>query len=341
MRLAHEIMKVDDRVSFVLRNEVKNPLILFSISSLRQAFEGWIPKLHGAMKRCLELNRNNDANNSKIDLTHFLHEPSFADVSYLTQMCFDCGVYGLKGMESLLHVSCDAISNEKTSRTSSVVEDNTEMTDAAQSKDNVSSIAVPKTSEIVKEDEAYECDSSSLVEGFEATDESTKAGYSDECASHIDEPIPPSISTNVMEESCQERVRKSDSEDVVETNCDIVEQLEVSPDDNKITQHKSCDISATSLEEMSSNASSARKSQATFYSVPKCEPLCGLCENGTAFYGKDNESSVEQENDIIRSKFLAYYFFLLDVKQLRRTLFMSRGDRRKTWNAFVECLSGM
>lgn len=293
------------------------------------------------MKSCLELNRINDANNSKIDMTYFLDERSFADVSYLTQMCFDCGVYGLKGMESLLDVSCDAISSEKTSsRTSSVVEDNTEMTDVAQSKDDISSIVVPKTSETVKEDEARECDSSSLVEGFKANDASTdlEVGYS---ASHIDEPVPPSISTNVVEKSCQGSVLKSDSGDVVEINCDIVEQLEVSPDDTDRTQHKSSDTSATSLEEISSNASSARKSQATFYSVAKRESMCGLCENEIVFCGKDNESSVEQENDSIRSKFLAYYFFLLDVKQLRRTLFMSRGDRRKTWNAFVECLSGM
>lgn len=291
------------------------------------------------MKSCLELNHNNDANNSKIDLIYFLDKPSFANVSYLTQMCFDCGVYGLKGMESLRDVSCDAISSDKTSsRTSSVVEDNTEVTDVAQSKDDVSSIVVPKTSETVKEDEAYECDSSSLVEGFEATGESIKAGYS---ASHIDEPIPSSISTNMMEESCQGSALKSDSGDVVEINCDIVEQLEVLPDDTNRTQRKSSDISAPSLDEVSSNTSSARKSQATLYSVPNCEPLCGLCDNGTAFCGKDTDSSVEQENDSIRSKFLAYYFFLLDIKQLRRTLFLSRGDRRKTWDAFVECLSGM
>ena len=285
------------------------------------------------MKSCLELNRINDANNSKIDLTYFLDEPSFADVSYLTQMCFDCGVYGLKGMESLLDVSCDAISSEKTSSlTSSVVEDNTEMTDVAQSKDDISSIVVPKTSETVKEYEAHECDSSSLVEGFKANDASTEAGYS---ASHIDESVPPSISTIVVEESCQGSALKSDSGDIVEINCDIVEQLEVSPDDTDGTQHKSSDLSATSLDEISSNVSSARKS------VSKKEPMYGLCENGIAFCGKDNESSVEQENDSIRSKFLAYYFFLLDVKQLRRTLFMSKGDRRQTWKAFVECLSGM
>jgi len=321
---------------------VKNPLILFSISSLRQAFEEWIPKLHAAMKSCLQLNINSDANNTKIDLKYFLDEPSFADVSYLTRMCFDCGVYGLKGIESLLDASCDAISSEKaSSRTSSVVEDNIEMTDASNSKDDVSSIVVSETSEKVKEDEARVCDSSSLVEGHEATDESTQAGSSDEFASHIDKPIPPSISTNVMEESCKGSTLKINPADVVDVNRDFVEQLEVSADDINGTRHKSSDISATTLEEISSNASSARKSQATFHSTPNCEPICGLCENGTAFCDSNIESSVEQENDSIRAKFLAYYFFLLDVKQLRRTFFMSRGDRRKTWNTFVECLSGM
>ena len=316
---------------------MKNPVVLFSISSLRQAFEEWIPKLHAAMKSCLELNINNDANNTKIDLKYFLDEPSFADVSYLTRMCFDCRVYGLKGMESLLDVSCDAISSEKaSSRTSSLVEDNIEMNDASNSKDDVSSIVVPNSAETVNEDEAHECNSSSLHEGFKATDESTQAASPNECALHIDEPIPPSVSTNVMEGSGL----KSESEDV-EINCDIVEQLEVSSDDTNRTQHNSSDICATSLEEISSNASSARKSQAAFHLAPNCEPVYGLCENGTAFCGSDIASCVEQENDSTRAKFLAYYFFLLDVNQLRRTLFLSRGDRRKTWNTFIECMSGM
>ena len=288
------------------------------------------------MKSCLELNNNNDGNNSKIDLQYFLDAPSFADVSYLTRMCFDCGVYGLKGMESLLDISCDAISNEKTSPpTSSVVEDNIEMTDVIYSKDYASSVVVSDSSETVKEDEVHECDSSSLVEDFEATDESKQAGSPGECASHVDESTSPSSRT-VAEESCKGDSLNIDSD----VNPDIVEQLEVSPDDINRTQHESSGISATSLDEMSGNTSSARKIQATFHSKPDCELMCELCKNGTAFWGNDTENSVEQENDSTRAKFLAYYFFLLDVKQLRRTLFMSRGDRRKTWNTFVECLSG-
>ena len=290
------------------------------------------------MKSCLELNNNSDTNNPKIDLKYFLDEPSFADVSYLTRMCFDCGVYGLKGMESFLDVFYDAISSEKTSScASSVVEDNIEMTDATNSRDDVSGIVAHNSAETVKKDEARECDSSSLVEGFEATDESKQAGSPDECTSHGDETIHPSISTNVAEEGGKGSTFKCDSD----VNRDIVELLEVSPDDINRTQNEISDISATSLEELSSNASSAGKGQATFLSTPNCPPTCGLCKSGTAFCGNDSESSVEQENDNTRSKFLANYFFLLDVKQLRRTLFMSRGDRRKTWNTLVECLSGM
>lgn len=288
------------------------------------------------MKSCLELNNNNDGSNSKIDLEYFLDGPSFADVSYLTRMCFDCGVYGLKGMESLLDVSCDAMSNEKTSPpTSSVVGDNIEMTDVIYSKDYASSVVVSNSSETVKEDEVHECDSTSLVEGFEATDETKQAGSPVECTSQVDESTSPSSRT-VAEESCKGDPLKIDSD----VNPDSVEQLEVSPVDINRTQHESSGISATSLDEMSGNTSSARKIQATFHSKPDCEPMCELCKNGTAFWGNDTENSVEQENDSTRAKFLACYFFLLDVKQLRRTLFMSRGDRRKTWNTFVECLSG-
>ena len=320
---------------------MKNPLVLFSISSLCQAFEEWIPKLHGAMKSCLELNKSNEGNNATIDLKYFLDGMAFADVSYLARMCFDCGVYGLEGMESLQDVSSDAISNAKTSSSSSLmVHDNAEMTDLKNLKDGESNVLLSNSSETVMEHELEKCDSSSSHEGIETmTDELTEAGSSDGSTSHSDAPTSSSISTNVEEESCKGNTLDSDSKEelgvvVVEVNGDIVKPQKVSPRGVNGSLDKSTNITFSLHDVISKNA----------LSTPNCEPICGLCQNGSAFCRRDNgefntQISTQEEDDSIRSKFLAYYFFVLDVKQLRRTLFMSRGDRRRTWKTFVDCLS--
>ncbi len=321
---------------------MKNPLVLFSISSLRRAFEEWIPKLHGAMKSCLELNRNIEANDTKIDLKYFLDGPAFADVSYLARMCFDCGVYGLEGMESLQDVSCDATSSAKTSSSSClVVQDNAEMTDLNNLKDDELNVLLSNASETVMEHGLDKSGPSSSHEDIETTDASTEAGFSQELTSESDAPTSYSISTNVEEGSCKGNTLDSDSKEElgvavnVEVNGDVVQPLKASPHEVNEMLHKSTNNTSSLHNKISSNG----------HSAPNCEPICWLCKNGTAFCRRDigevdTESCAQQENDSIRSKFLAYYFFLLDVKQLRRTLFMSRGDRRKTWNTFVNCLSG-
>lgn len=320
---------------------MKNPLVLFSISSLRQAFEEWVPKLHGAMKSCLQLNKSNEGNNATIDLKYFLDGLAFADVSYLARMCFDCGVYGLEGMESLQDVSSDAISNAKTSSSSSLmVHDNTEMTDLKNLKDDELNVLLSNSSETVMKHELEKCDSSSSHDGIETmTDELTEAGFSDGSTSHSDAPTSSLISTNVEERSCKGDTLDSDSKEelnvaVVEKNGDIVEQQKVSLHGVNGSLNKSTNDTSSQHNEISSNA----------LSTPTCEPICGLCQNGTSFRRRDNgevntQISAQEKDDSVRSKFLAYYFFLLDVKQLRRTLFMSKGDRRKTWKTFVDCLS--
>ena len=78
---------------------MKNPAVLFSINSLCKTLEEWIPKLHAATKSCFELNANWKDSNAEIELKSFLNEDVFGNVSYLTQMCFDCGVYGLEGLK--------------------------------------------------------------------------------------------------------------------------------------------------------------------------------------------------------------------------------------------------
>lgn len=327
---------------------MKNPLVLFSISSLCRAFEEWIPKLHGATKSCLELNKNSDGNNTNIDLKYFLDGPAFADVSYLARMCFDCGVYGLEGMEPFQDVFCNATSSSETSSSGSlVVQDNAEVTDV---KDDISNVLESTALETVMEHEVDECTPSTSHEDVETTDESIQAGFSDGSTSHSDAATSPSISTNVDEESFKAKTLDSDSGDVlgnaaVDVNSGSVEPLKASPHEDSGTLYNSTDTSVFSHEELSSNPSLAQKKRSSLHSTPNCELICLQCKNGTAFCSIDigevnTESSAQQQIDSIRSKFLAFYFFLLDVKQLRRTLFMSRGDRRRTWNTFVDCLSG-
>ena len=86
----------------------------------------------------------------------------------------------------------------------------------------------------------------------------------------------------------------------------------------------------------------------TFRSQPvaKCERICQHCANKTAFFKPSdemddhNENSTQQQVDSHRARFLSYYFFLFDVKRLRRTLHFIKGDKRKTWSIFIDSLSG-
>lgn len=329
---------------------MKNPLILFSISSLCKAFEEWVPKLHAAMKSCLDLSKNHEGNNDNIDLKYFLDGPAFADVSYLARMCFDCGVYGLEGMESLQEVSCDGLSSAKQSSISSLeARENTEMTDLNNFKDGELNVLVSNSSDM--ELKFDKCDASSSHEGIVITEEPSEASISDGSTTHTEAVNSNSISTNVEEENCKGNTLNGDSTEipavtVVEVNSEIIEPPKITPHEVNATLPKYSNNTSSSHKEISSDVLSTNKSQeSSFNSAPNCEPICGLCKSRSAFFRSDigeanTESSTQHENDSIRSKFLAYYFFLLDVKQLRRTLFMSRGDRRMTWNTFVNCLSG-
>ena len=78
---------------------------------------------------------------------------------------------------------------------------------------------------------------------------------------------------------------------------------------------------------------------------------CQLCQTEYSFLHRhESETDVaisdlktHQENyfDMARSMFLSCYFFLLNVEQVRRTLYMSKGDRRRTWKTLLKCLQGL
>ena len=327
---------------------MKNPLVLFSISSLRQAFQKWIPKLHAAMKSCLEMNKNDDGNNTYLDLKYFLDEPAFADVAYLTRMCFDCGVYGIESMKCFEDMSCDVTGgNDNTSSSSSlVVHDNVEMTDEKDMKNGSLNHVLPNSLETATEHEIGGCNSSISQEGVDEADQTTRAGgsilQSDESRSLN--------CTNVHEENFKVKTSDSEAKEGLDTTSTDINNFGDEP--LTLSQHEvngealpNSKTDELSHEEATRNPSLPQRKQGSFNSATCCELVCLQCKDTTAFCRSpieevDKESSEQQENDRIRSKFLAYYFSLLDVKQLRRTLFMSRGDRRRTWKTFMDGLSG-
>ena len=336
------------------RSEVKNPVILFSITSLCHVFEEWIPKLHKAMKSCLELSMNDNETNTEISLKYFLKETAFEDVSYLAQMCFDCGVYGLEGLQSLEDFSNNKKTMRKTSSSGSLVEqENMQITDTGASKSYISDELVLNTSERALEQEFSECVPTSC--DVERRDESSQFHLSTDDAQasslHSDESTP-LISINVVEED-NFNVKMWDEDfgentldiPAVNTNNDTIASLNTSPHEVHRTMQNSADNTVSSLEEIPRDSLLAKDVSGGSGLGQSCEQMCWQCENGTAFCGRDNDKVrdkflLQQNIDSIRSRFLSYFFFLLDVKRLRCTLLMSRGDRRKSWRTFVDSISG-
>ena len=336
---------------------MKNPVILFSISSLCRTFEEWIPKLHEAMKSCIELNVNHDDSHTEIDLKSFLDGSAFDDVSYLAQMCFDCGVYGLEGLELL-----DDVYNQKKriSETSSngclLVQDTKEVTDEDISRDVSSDNVVSSASDKCVEGEFAKCIPISYESGerSEETKEADKLCSADTNTStpHTVASTPPSTSSGVMEEvnfnvkAFNEDPEENTLETAVDNgNSDSGDLLSTLAHDVNGTIQNHTDNDVSSHEVVSRNSLLSQSTISSLQSEQSCERKCWQCENESAFCRRDNgkvsdDSSVQQQDDSIRSRFLSYYFFLLDAKRLRRTLLMSRGDRGKTWRTFIDCLSG-
>jgi len=336
------------------RNEVKNPIILFSIRSLCQAFEDWIPKLHEAMKSCVELDVS--SRNGNIDLKSFLDGYAFDDVSYLAQMCFDCGIYGLEGLESL-----EGVYNVKTiSKASSngcvVVQDKKEISNVNISRDDNPDKIVSNTSETVVERQFTEHIPTSH-EGVEGIDESSQthlsSADSDVSSPNADASTSLFTSSTFTEEGnfnvkasnaySRESTMEIASDDV---NSDCIGTLKASPREANWTKQNSADNAVFSHEDISRNSSLGQKMISSLQSVQSCEQMCWQCESKTAFCRNysgrvSDKGPAQKEDDISRSRFLSFYFFLLDVKRLRRTLLMSKGDRQKTWRTFIDCLSGL
>lgn len=283
----------------------------------------------------------------------FMSGSAFHDVSYLTQMCFDCGVYGVEGLGSLE----DAHSQTKiTSKTvpDVVLQDSQEITDVGGSREGHSNEIASKTSETSVDHEFAECVPISR-EGVMGAGESNQVqlplGNADGFILDNDSSTSRSSNTEVKEGNSNEKASDEDSVettlplDVPDINSDCTEPLKASSHEENATVKTSTDSSISSHEEMFKHSLSAQDPTSSLHSAHSWEWVCRQCENKISFCKSDgmegtDETSAQMKNDNIRSRFLSYYFFLFDVKRLRRTLFMSKGDRRKTWGTFMDCLSG-
>ena len=329
---------------------MKNPVILFSIRSLCQTFEEWVPNLHKALKSCHELKASINGSDTAIALTTFLDASAFDDISYLTQMCFDCGVYGLEGLDAL----DDAHNQTKTANV--LGQDKEENINDGDSKDSNLGELTSSGSQAILQPETDVCAPTVSHGSTEGVAGSSQVDFSlantnafaidnDSSAScltkkEIEEGKPNEVASD---EGSEERIPPITVTDI---GVDRTEPKKVSPREVNVTTQNSVD-NISFPEEISEDTLLAQETTSSLKSAQSSDRVCSQCENNTAFCKSDSsmelkdngESCIQQTNDTIRSRFLSYYFFLLDVKRLRRTLLMSKGERRKTWSTFIHCLS--
>lgn len=327
---------------------MKNPVVLFSITSLCRVLGEWVPKLHEAMKSCLEMTDRDDSGSNDNGLKRFLSATAFEDVSYLAQMCFDCGVYGSEGLQTLVNVVRSKRTTSKTSLSGFPVEqDKSETTDVV----------------ILISDDADKAESNR--ESDQLASESIPTSHGDVRATKSSEGHLPSAGTNPSSLSTGEfsppSIRMSvvkdknfdaetaDEESGKNTLDTLGEDAKRQTDKplnrmlgalNKSPQ-SSVDETVSAPTEMSQNAMLSQDSSSGLQSLQRYERICVQCENGTTFFENNGEQVYDTNfNDETRSRFLSYHFWLMDVRRLRRTLLMSKGERKKTWSTFMDCLSG-
>lgn len=325
---------------------MKNPAVLFSINSLCKTLEEWIPKLHAATKSCFELNANWKDSNAESELRSFLNGDVFGNVSYLTQMCFDCGVYGLEGLKCVEDAQNVA---ENTNKLSS----NLEIQD---SKENAN---VEDPSECELDDIAFDAAPEQIPKVSESGSTPSRIGVESIGGSS---PIEvPSASENALatktdastsrSTSSESEEKKQELNDTSEDGGEVASAVPLSACDRDVVHRQNFVAETSASGSFPSNVEKPETVTAqsnTFRSQPvaKCERICQHCANKTAFFKPsdemedDNENSTQQQVDSHRAKFLSYYFFLFDVKRLRRTLHFIKGDKRKTWSIFIDSLSG-
>ena len=323
---------------------MKNPVVLFSITSLCRVLEEWIPKLHEAMKSCLEMTDRDDSGSNDNGLKRFLSATAFEDVSYLAQMCFDCGVYGSEGLQSFEDVVRSKDTTTKTPLSGFPVEqdksetnhvsDDTNKPESNRESDQLASESIPASHGDVRATKSSE-------------------GHLPSAGTHPaslsrGEFSPPSIRLSVVKDENfdAETADEESGKNTLDTLGENAKRQTDKPlnrmlgDLNKSPQ-SSVDETVSAPTEMSQNAILSQDSSSGLQSLQSYERICVQCENGTTFFENNGEQVYDTNfNDDTRSRFLSYHFWLMDVRRLRRALLMSKGERRKTWSTFMDCLSG-
>lgn len=322
---------------------MKNPVVFFSITSLCRVLEEWIPKLHQAMKSCLEMTDGDDSG-----LKRFLSAIAFEDVSYLAQMCFDCRVYGGEGLQSFEDVVRSKGTTTKTplsgfpveqdkSETNDVViliSDDTNKPKSNRESDQLASESIPTSHGDVRATKSSE---GHLLSGGTNPSSLSTGEFS-----------PPSIRLSVVKDENfdAETADEESDKNTLDTLGENAKRQTDKPlnrmlgDSNKSPQ-SSVDETVSAPTEMSQNAILSQDSSSGLQSLQSYERICVQCENGTTVFENNGEQVYDTNfDDETRSRFLSYHFWLMDVRRLRRALLMSKGERQKTWSTFMGCLSG-
>jgi len=327
---------------------VKNPAVLFRINSLCKTLEEWIPKLHAATKSCFELNANWKDSNAEIELKSFLNEDVFGNVSYLTQMCFDCGVYGLEGLRCVENAQ-------------NVAEITNKLSPNLETQDSNQNANVEDPSECELDDVASDAVPEQIPKVSESGSTPSRVGLeSIGGASPIEVPSASENALATKTDASTSRSTSSESEeknqelnDTSEDGGEVASAVPLSACDRDVVNQQNFVAETSASGSFPSNGEkpeTATQAQSnTFRSQPvaNCERICQHCANKTAFFKPSdemedhNEYSTQQQVDSHRARFLSYYFFLFDVKRLRRTLHFIKGDKRKTWSIFIDSLSGL
>lgn len=327
---------------------MKNPVVLFSITSLCRVLEEWIPKLHQAMKNCLEMANRADSGSNDNGLKGFLSATAFEDVSYLAQMCFDCGVYGSEGLQSFEDVVRSKGTTTKTPLSGFPVEQ-----DKSETNDVVILIS-NDTNKPESNRESDQLDSESIptshgdVRATKSSEGHLPSSGTNPVSLSTGEFSPPSIRISVVKdenfdaETADEESGESTSDTLGEnTKRQTDKPLNRMLGDLNKSPQSSVDETVSSPTEMLKNAILSQDSSSGLQSLQSYERICVQCENGTTFFENNGEQVYDTNfNDETRSRFLSYHFWLMDVKRLRRALLMSKGERKKTWSTFMDCLSG-
>ena len=320
---------------------MKNPVVLFSITSLCRVLEEWIPNLHEAMKSCLEMTDRDDSGSNNNGVKRFLSATAFEDVSYLAQMCFDCGVYGSEGLQSFEDVVRSKDTTTKTQLRGFPVEqdkpetnDDTDKPESNRESDQLASESVPTSHGDVR--------ATKTSEGHLPSAGTHPASLS------TGEFSLPSIRLSVVknENFDAETADEESGKNTLDTLGENAKRQTDKPlnrmlGDLNESPQSSVDETVSAPTEMSQNAILSQDSSSGLQSLQSYERICVQCENGTTFFENNGEQVYDTNfDDETRSRFLSYHFWLMDVRRLRRALLMSKGERKKTWSTFMGCLSG-